>query len=72
MVTTVDPHNNKFLTAILNGKQQPNQLIIDDAVKDNNSVVVLSHHKINELKLSGESESNLRQAFEEAEKVKLI
>ncbi len=53
MLTTVDPNKeSKFLTAIVNRKQQPNQLIIEDAVKDNNSVVVLSHHKINELKLS--------------------
>jgi hypothetical protein len=43
MVTTVD--RSKFLKSILIGKQQPNHLI-------NNSVVALSHDKINQLKLS--------------------
>jgi transitional endoplasmic reticulum ATPase len=53
MTTTVDPNRgSKYLTAILNQTLQPNQLIADDAVKGDNSVVALSSDKINELGLS--------------------
>merc|ERR1712134_249661 len=38
-------------TAILKDKQKPNRLIVDDSVGDDNSVVSLSHAKMDELQL---------------------
>lgn len=52
MAKPVDPNKeDKFATAILNRKERPNRLIIDDAVNDDNSVVALSQHKMDELQL---------------------
>ncbi|CAM4789021.1 unnamed protein product [Rotaria magnacalcarata] len=42
---------DKFATAILNRKERPNRLIIDDAVNDDNSAVALSQQKMDELQL---------------------
>ncbi|CAF5002319.1 unnamed protein product, partial [Rotaria socialis] len=52
MAKPVDPtKEDKFATAILNRKERPNRLIIDDAVNDDNSVVALSQAKMDELQL---------------------
>ncbi|CAF0966878.1 unnamed protein product [Adineta ricciae] len=42
---------DKYATAILNRKERPNRLIVDDANNDDNSVVGLSQHKMDELQL---------------------
>jgi transitional endoplasmic reticulum ATPase len=52
MAKPVDPtKEDKFATAILNRKERPNRLLIDDAVNDDNSVVALSQQKMDELQL---------------------
>ncbi|CAF1146070.1 unnamed protein product [Adineta steineri] len=52
MAKAVDPtKEDKYATAILNRKERPNRLIIDDAVNDDNSVVALSQQKMDELQL---------------------
>ncbi len=50
MDTTVD-QSSQFLLAILNGKQQPNRVIVDDTVTDDKSSITLSRQKINALQL---------------------
>jgi len=48
------PENKKgdeLATAILNKKQKPNRLLVEDAVNDDNSVVALSLAKMDELQL---------------------
>jgi transitional endoplasmic reticulum ATPase len=52
MVTPVDlTKQEKDATAILNQKQRPNRLIIDDAVNNDNGIVTLSQQKMDELGL---------------------
>ncbi|UJR15010.1 hypothetical protein I4U23_001987 [Adineta vaga] len=52
MAKPVDPSKeDKTATAILNPKQRPNRLIVDDASNDDNSVIGLSQHKMDELQL---------------------
>lgn len=52
MAKPVDPtKDDKYSTAILNRKERPNRLIIDDATNDDNSVVALSQQKMDELQL---------------------
>nr|CAB3267602.1 transitional endoplasmic reticulum ATPase [Phallusia mammillata] len=45
------PEDNDLSTAILRQKAKPNRLIVEDAVTDDNSVVVLSPAKMEELQL---------------------
>ncbi|CAF4806981.1 unnamed protein product [Rotaria sp. Silwood1] len=52
MAKPIDPNKeDKYATAILNRKERPNRLIIDDAINDDNSVVALSQLKMDELQL---------------------
>ena len=52
MAKPVDPNKeDKYATAILNRKERPNRLLVDDATNDDNSVVGLSQRKLDELKL---------------------
>ncbi|CAF3660179.1 unnamed protein product [Adineta steineri] len=52
MSRTVDSIEwDKYQTKILNCKERPNRLIVDDAVNDDNSVVALSQSKLDELRL---------------------
>jgi len=46
------PKQNPSATAIVTRKIQPNELIIDDAVRNDNSVVAVSLQKMDELRLS--------------------
>jgi transitional endoplasmic reticulum ATPase len=53
MITPLDPtKQDKDATAILNKKEWPNRLIVDDAVINDNSIVTLSQQKMDELQLS--------------------
>ncbi|CAF1379985.1 unnamed protein product [Rotaria sp. Silwood1] len=48
----VDPNKeDQYATAILNRNERPNHLIIDNAINDDNSVVILSQKKMDELQL---------------------
>ena len=42
---------NDLSTAILQEKNKPNRLVVDDSVSDDNSVVSLSQEKMDELQL---------------------
>ena len=42
---------DELATAILNKKDKPNRLLVEDAVNDDNSVVALSLAKMDELQL---------------------
>ena len=42
---------DELATAILNTKQKPNRLLVEDTVNDDNSVVALSLAKMDELQL---------------------
>ncbi|CAF5069369.1 unnamed protein product, partial [Rotaria sp. Silwood1] len=47
-----DPNKeDQYATAILNRNERPNHLIIDNAINDDNSVVILSQKKMDELQL---------------------
>ena len=43
--------DDNFATAILNPKERPNRLLVDDAANGDNSVVALSQRKMDELQL---------------------
>lgn len=45
------PSRDDLATAILNKKERPNRLIVDEAANDDNSVVALSQAKMDELEL---------------------
>jgi hypothetical protein len=51
-MATADLNSSKFLTAVIKGLKQPNQLTVDNAANDNSSVVAVSNDKINQLKLT--------------------
>ncbi|CAF4019368.1 unnamed protein product, partial [Rotaria sordida] len=52
MAKPVDPNKEeKYATSILNRKELPNRLIIDNAINGDNSVVTLSQQKMNDLQL---------------------
>ncbi|CAF1296061.1 unnamed protein product [Rotaria sordida] len=52
MAESVDPNKeDQYATAILNRNERPNRLIIDNAINDDNSVVILSQQKMDELQL---------------------
>ncbi|CAF3931732.1 unnamed protein product [Adineta steineri] len=52
MAKPVDPtKEDKVATAILNRKERPNRLLVDDSTNDDNSVVALSQQKMDELHL---------------------
>ena len=51
---------DELATAILNKKDKPNRLLVEDAVNDDNSVVALSLAKMDELQSSGATRSCLR------------
>jgi transitional endoplasmic reticulum ATPase len=56
MVTPLDlTKQDKDATTILNQKERPNRLIIDDAVNNDNGIVTLSQQKMNELQLFSDS-----------------
>ncbi|CAF0943223.1 unnamed protein product [Adineta steineri] len=44
---------DKIATAILNRKERPNRLLVDESTNDDNSVVALSQKKMDELQLFG-------------------
>ncbi|CAF0823596.1 unnamed protein product [Adineta steineri] len=52
MAKAGDPSKeDKVATAILNRKERPNRLLVDDSTNDDNSVVALSQQKMDELQL---------------------
>lgn len=50
-MTGKDGNSDELATAILRQKNKPNRLIVEDSLSDDNSVVVLSPAKMNELNL---------------------
>ncbi|CAF4212398.1 unnamed protein product, partial [Adineta steineri] len=52
MARIVNPtKEDKFATAILNRRERPHRLLVDDSNNDDNSVVTLSQQKMDELQL---------------------
>ncbi|CAF4215121.1 unnamed protein product, partial [Adineta steineri] len=52
MARTINPtKEDKFATAILNRRERPHRLLVDDSNNDDNSVVTLSQQKMDELQL---------------------
>jgi len=46
-----DSKPKDFSTAILEKKKAPNRLMVDDAMNDDNSTIILSQNKLTELKI---------------------